>query len=197
MFGGSAHRPGCAARARWLPTLARVARMSELLSVGAIAEDPGVYVRRHGMVIDEFGRHTQDSGNVSWLVDVGDQRLFVKTAGDDSPPQPGAGVPYLDHEGRVRLLRNAIELAASCRHPALPRLLNVIESPNGPVLLYEAAPGELVGVPRGSRDDPSSRTRGSRASRPISCSASSTSSLSCTWPSPRPVGSPATCTTVA
>jgi serine/threonine-protein kinase len=108
------------------------------------------------MVIEEFGHHTQDSGNVSWLVDVGGQRLFVKTAGDDLPPQPGAAVPHLDHEGRVRLLRNAIELAASCRHPAMPRLLNVIESPDGPVLVYEAAPGESVGVPASNRLDPSS-----------------------------------------
>jgi serine/threonine-protein kinase len=130
--------------------------MSELLSLRSIAEAPGVYVRRQGVVVDEFGHHTQDSGNVSWLVDVGGQRLFVKTAGDDAPPRPGAAVPYLDHEGRVRLLRNAIELAGSCRHPALPRLLNVIESPRGPALVYQAAPGELVGVPRGSRDDPSS-----------------------------------------
>jgi serine/threonine-protein kinase len=130
--------------------------MSELLSVRSIAEDPGVYVRRHGMVIDEFGHHTQDSGNVSWLVVVGDRRLFVKTAGDDSPPPAGAPVPCLDHEGRVRLLRNAIELAASCRHPALPRLLNVIESPIGPALVYEAAPGELIGVPHDRRDDPAS-----------------------------------------
>ena len=130
--------------------------MSELLSVRSIAEDPGVFVRRHGMVVDEFAHHTQDSGNVSWLVEAGGQRLFVKTAGDDSPPQPSAAVPYLDHEGRVRLLRNAIALAVSCRHPALPRLLNVIESPLGPALVYEAAPGELVGVSPGSRDDPSS-----------------------------------------
>lgn len=108
------------------------------------------------MVIDEFGHHTQDSGNVSWLVDVGDQRLFVKTAGHDSPPPPGAATPYFDLEGRVRLLRNAVELAASCDHPALPRLLNVIESPIGPALVYEAAAGELVGVRRVHRDDPSS-----------------------------------------
>jgi serine/threonine protein kinase, bacterial len=130
--------------------------MSELLSAASTADDPGVYVRRHARVIEEFGHLTQDSGNVSWLVDVGDRQLFVKTAGDDSPPRPGAAVPYLDHDGRVALLRSAIELAGSCRHPALPRLLNVIESPSGPALVYEAAPGELVGVPRHRRGDPSS-----------------------------------------
>jgi serine/threonine-protein kinase len=130
--------------------------MSRLLSEPSTTEAPEVYVRRSGRVVAEFGDLTQDSGNVSWLVDVGDRRVFVKTAGSDAPPRPGAPVPYFDHEGRVRLLRNAIELAESCQHPALARLLNVIESPQGPVLVYEAATGELVGVPRESRRDPSS-----------------------------------------
>src|SRR5689334_23127708 len=64
--GGEPHGPilGCEARVTTAShaerTLARVRRMSELLSVRSIAEDPGVYVRRHGMVIDEFGHHTQD-----------------------------------------------------------------------------------------------------------------------------------------
>jgi serine/threonine-protein kinase len=130
--------------------------MSGLLVDSSMTEPPEVYVRRHGTVVAEFGDHTQDSGNVSWLVDVGDRRLFVKTAGSDSPPRPGARVPYLDHEGRVRLLRNAVDIAASCRHPALARLLHVIESPQGPALVYEGAPGDLVWVPRASRSDPSS-----------------------------------------
>lgn len=34
--------------------------MSSLLTVKAIAEDPGSYVRRHGAVIAEFGHLTQD-----------------------------------------------------------------------------------------------------------------------------------------
>ena len=99
-------------------------------------------------MVAEFGHLTQDSGNVSWLVDVGDRRLFVKTAGLTGGPAPGAAVPYFDHAGRVALLRNAVELAASCSHPALPRLLNVIESPSGPALVYEAAEGELLHVRR-------------------------------------------------
>src|SRR4029079_3228378 len=51
---------------------------------------------------------------------------------------------------------NAVELATSCSHPALPRLLNVIESPSGPALVYEAAEGELLHVPRAARSDPAS-----------------------------------------
>jgi serine/threonine protein kinase len=130
--------------------------MSGLLSVTAIGEDPLDHVRRSGTVVAEFGHLTQDSGNVSWLVDVGDGCLFVKTAGSDAPPPPGAAIPYFDHAGRVRLLRNAVELARSCDHPALPRLLNVIESPAGPALVYESAPGELLNVPRARRGDPAS-----------------------------------------
>lgn len=133
-----------------------VSAMSDLLTVKTIAEDPACCIRRYGAVVAEFGPLTQDSGNVSWLVDVGSRRLFVKTAGAIGRQVAGAGVPYFDHAGRVGLLRNAIELAGSCRHPALPRLLNVIESPSGPVLVYEAAQGELVGVARDSRDDPAS-----------------------------------------
>ncbi|MCW2793620.1 MAG: hypothetical protein JWO76_2718 [Nocardioides sp.] len=126
------------------------------MTVRAIDEDPGGYVRRHGTVLAEFGHLTQESGNVSWLVDVGGTRLFVKTAGSTDAPVPGAPTPYFDHAGRVRLLRNAVELASSCAHPALPRLLNVIESPYGPALVYEAARGELVHVPRERRGDPAS-----------------------------------------
>jgi serine/threonine-protein kinase len=130
--------------------------MSDLLSVTTIGADPRDHVREQGTVVAEFAHLTQDSGNVSWLVDVGDRQLFVKTAGPDAPPVPGAAVPCFDHSGRVGLLRNAVELARSCDHPALPRLLNVIESPVGPALVYEAAPGELVNVPRERRADPAS-----------------------------------------
>lgn len=104
-------------------------------------------------------RPLRTRGNVSWLVDTPQGRYFVKTAGltnDHASPIPA---PYLDHSGRVGLLRNAIKLAASCAHVALPRLLNVIESPTGPALVYEAAPGELVGVPPEQREDPASAYR--------------------------------------
>ena len=125
--------------------------------MGAITtKNIGGYVRRHALVVEQFDHLRQDSGNVSWLAEVGDQRLFVKTAGGQSGGNPGGPVPYFDHAGRVALLRNAVELAQSCSHPALPRLLNVIESPSGPALVYEAVSGELVHVPPGSREDPDS-----------------------------------------
>lgn len=130
--------------------------MSELLRVGSTDLDPDELVRRSGRVVAEFGHLTQDSGNVSWLVDVEGRQLFVKTAGRPGPQPPGAAVPYFDHAGRVALLRNAVEVARSCSHPALPPLLNVVESPVGPALVYEAAVGELVHAPSAERDDPAS-----------------------------------------
>jgi serine/threonine-protein kinase len=113
-------------------------------------------VREAGTVLREFNHLTQDSGNVSWLVETSGGRLFVKTAGTTAPPVPGAPVPYFDHAGRIELLRNAVDVARSCDHEALPRLLNVIESPEGPALVYEAASGDLVRVPPDQRDDPAS-----------------------------------------
>lgn len=130
--------------------------MSALLTLRSTDRDHVDLVHREATVLAEFGPRTQDSGNVSWLVGAGDRRLFVKTAGGTGPPSPGDPVPYLDHAGRVALLRNAVEIARSCTHPALPRLLNVIESPGGPALVYEAAAGELVHVPADEREDPTS-----------------------------------------
>ena len=130
--------------------------MSALLTSQVIDQGPADFVRRHGAVVAEFGAATQDSGNVSWLVETPQGRYFVKTAGPSGEPARGAPTPYLDHGDRVGLLRNAVALASSCPHPALPRLLNVVESPWGPALVYEAVPGELVRVAPDLRGDPES-----------------------------------------
>jgi serine/threonine-protein kinase len=130
--------------------------VSAFLSVADIDQPASAYVARHGRVDREFSHLTQDSGNVSWIVEAPEGRLFIKTAGTDASPPPGAPTPYFDHSGRVRLLRNAVDLARSCDHPALPALLNVIETPAGPMLVYRAAPGELIGAPAALRADPAS-----------------------------------------
>jgi serine/threonine-protein kinase len=88
---------------------------------------------------------TQDSSNVSYGVRVGERRYFVKTAGRVDDPEHGA---------RVAQLRNAVVIAGSCTHRALPVLDHVIESETGPLLVYEWFDGELLGVPRARRDDP-------------------------------------------
>lgn len=130
--------------------------MSGLLATKSISEPPEDFVRRSGRVIGQFDHRCQDSGNISWAVETDYGRFFVKTAGDLSPTPAGAPVPYLDHNGRVLLLRNAVELARSCSHPCLARLRNVIESPLGPALIYDYAPGELVGTDPERRADPRS-----------------------------------------
>ena len=137
--------------------------MSAFLTTTATDETPAEYVARHGRIETEFSHLTQDSGNVSWIVDAAEGRFFIKTAGTDAPPPPGAATPYSDRGGRIVGLRNAIALARSCDHPALPPLLNVIETPISPMLVYPAVAGELIGITNRPglsraelRDDPAS-----------------------------------------
>lgn len=122
-----------------------------LLQRLVIDQTPGEYLRSVGVVFAEFGVNTQDSGNISYGIQVGAERCFVKTVGlvDDPLPVP-------DHASRVALLRNAVRLNASVTHSTLPPLLGVIESPDGPLLVYPWIGGELLGVPREQRDDPQS-----------------------------------------
>jgi serine/threonine-protein kinase len=122
-----------------------------LLDCEAIDEPPYQYLRAVGTVFAEFGERTQDSGNVSYGVEVAGNRYFVKTAGNPDNPRSA-----LDHAARVALLRNPVRLHQSCRHSLLPRLYRVIESPSGPLLVYRWLEGELLGVPRARRDDPNS-----------------------------------------
>src|SRR5690554_4606360 len=110
-----------------------------LLDQEAIVSHPVLYLDSVGSVFAEFGARTQDSGNVSYGVEVDGERYFIKTAGD-----PADRRPRLTHPERVSLLRNAARLARSCSHPALPRLFRVIESPIGPMLVYEWVDGELL-----------------------------------------------------
>jgi len=120
-----------------------------LTDIDRIDVPPAVYLAEIGAVSARFDERTQDSGNSSYGVAIEGERYFVKTAG---PPDDTRW--YLDHSQRVALLRNAVELARSCDHGALPRLHNVIETPHGPALVYEWLAGDLVGVPAAQRDDP-------------------------------------------
>lgn len=101
---------------------------------------PSTYVGRLGDTFARFGDGTQDSGNVSYGVRTANARYFVKTAGDR-----GNTEAYLGFDDRVGLLRNASELAQSVSHPALPALHAVIESPDGPLLVYAWRDGDLLG----------------------------------------------------
>ncbi|GAA1554286.1 hypothetical protein GCM10009804_08950 [Kribbella hippodromi] len=110
---------------------------------GKIDVSPPAYLTRLGTIFTRFT--TQDSGNVSYGVQAPTTRYFVETAGN-----PTATTEHLDFDARVALLRNAAALARSVKHHALPALHAVIESPAGPLLVYDwrAAP------PRSCSPDP-------------------------------------------
>ena len=118
-----------------------------VLTAGSTDLTPHTFVSRHAEVFAVFD--AQDSGNVSYGARVGDEHLFVKTAGSPDDPQP-----FLRHDARVALLRNAVRLARSVSDPAMPALRNVIESSEGPLLVYDWVDGELVGTTRERRTDP-------------------------------------------
>lgn len=92
-----------------------------------------------GSIFATFDESTQDSGNVSYGVEIDGRCYFVKTAG-----RPNDSKPYFDHAERVASLRNAVRLARSVSHRALPKLHQVIESPTGPMLVYDWVDGDLV-----------------------------------------------------
>ena len=123
---------------------------------------------RIGRPFARFGPPTQDSGNVSWGIEVrgsglegllpgagAAKRLFLKTAGDP------ADTAFLDHATRGRLLRRAARLLRT-PHSALPRCFGVLEADDGPKLVLEWRAGRLLRVNaevRDSADDPAIRLR--------------------------------------
>jgi serine/threonine protein kinase, bacterial len=115
-----------------------------------ISSAPEAYLASIGEVFARFDR-SQDSGNVSYGVRVDGARYFVKTAGRLDDP-----APVLTHGERVALLRNAVDVTASSGHRAVATVRRLIESPEGPLLVYDWFDGELLGVPRAQRDDPAS-----------------------------------------
>jgi len=122
----------------------------DLLEATSTAQTPASFLSDAGKIFATFDERTQDSGNVSFGVEAQGHRFFVKTAGLPTNSAP------LSHEARVAWLRNATRLSAALHDPALCQLKNVIESPHGPMLVYEWVAGELIGVPRARREDPAS-----------------------------------------
>ena len=102
------------------------------------SQSPADFLVANANIFATFDHRTQDSGNISYGVEIDGERYFVKTAGliDDDKP--------FDHPSRVEVLRNAVRVAGSCDHPVLPPLRQVIESPDGPMLFYDWVEGELV-----------------------------------------------------
>ena len=122
-----------------------------LLDVERIEQVPDVYLNAVGCVFAVFDGRTQDSGNISYGVQTAQGRYFVKTVGQPDDPKP-----FMSHSERVSLLRNAIRLRRSCDHRTLPPLHQVIESPTGPLLVYQWVNGELIRVDAAMRNDPRS-----------------------------------------
>ncbi|HEY7182836.1 MAG TPA: hypothetical protein VIC84_15510 [Blastocatellia bacterium] len=103
-----------------------------LIEIQMIAQSPGDFLGSIGQVFAVFDERTQASGNISYGALAGARRFFVKTAG-----MPRNSNAHLSHEQRVALLRNVVSFRRSVYHHSLPELLNVIESPHGPMLVYE------------------------------------------------------------
>ena len=113
-----------------------------LRDVERINGPPGPYLEAIGTIFATFGAATQDSGNVSYGVQVGGERFFVKTT------DPEAEV-FGDHATRVALLYNAARLRRSCDHPTLPALHCIVETAHGPALVYDWVDGECLRGGRG------------------------------------------------
>lgn len=107
-----------------------------------IEVSPVDYLEQIGSVFACFD--AQDSGNVSYGVQAGANRYFVKTAGD--PDRPNLALNWAE---RVAMLRNAADLANSVTHPVMPTLHAVIDSPAGPLLVYAWRDGDLLGLSGG------------------------------------------------
>lgn len=111
--------------------------------------DPATYLQTLGRILATFDARTQDSGNVSFVLEAADRRWFVKTAGD--PRSKGAPLP---HPARVDLLLNARDMALAARHPVLPGFHGLIETAWGPGLIYDGVAGEVLGGPLARKEDP-------------------------------------------
>jgi serine/threonine-protein kinase len=126
------------------------ASANELLNMCETAAAPRQFLASVGEIFAEFGPPTQDSGNLSFGVELNDRRFFVKST------DPQASV-YLEFAARVKLLHNAIELSRRCAHPLLPALLHVIESASGRMLVYDWVDGELLRPAKNDADSAHAR----------------------------------------
>jgi hypothetical protein len=59
--------------------------VSAFLSVADIDQPPSAYAADTAGS-SESSHPTQDPGNLSWIVEASEGRLFIKTAGTDAPP---------------------------------------------------------------------------------------------------------------
>ena len=101
---------------------------SLLTEVDHINTDIRSFLNQNGVIFKIFDQ--QDSGCVSYGVELNAQRWFVK---ESSEPRT------------VESLRRAIALHSLVQHTALPRLHNAFKTPkNGLALVYDWLPGEIL-----------------------------------------------------
>jgi hypothetical protein len=126
-------------------------RTETLLTAHRTQLSAHAFISASGREFSVFDARTQDSGNVSYGVEIEGRRFFVKTAG--SPAVTGTA---LSHAERVALLRNATQLHRTIHHDVLAVLRNVVEAQDGPLLVHDWIEGELLGAAREQRTDPAS-----------------------------------------
>ncbi|MDF1666999.1 MAG: hypothetical protein P1V97_34970, partial [Planctomycetota bacterium] len=104
-----------------------------------------------GDVFVRFDERSQDSGNISYGVSGATPRLFVKTAG-----KPRSVKTAVDFRAREALLRNAADFYSENKIIGLPQLRRFVETDEGPVLIFDWIPGDLIWTPPDQRDDATS-----------------------------------------
>lgn len=99
-----------------------------LANVDRVDTDIEGYLAEVGRVFRAFLGH--DSECISWGVEAGGRRWFVKWSG---------------HAGGIASLRRAAAVNAAVRHEALPRLHNAFQTPGGGLaLVYDWVDGEAL-----------------------------------------------------
>jgi serine/threonine protein kinase, bacterial len=96
-----------------------------LTEVSRIDREIEAYLTEKGEIFRAFRR--QDSGCISYGVDTGEQRWFVK---------------YSQELGGIESLQRARKIYSTVRHPALPQIHNSFEIPHGLALVLDWLPGE-------------------------------------------------------
>ncbi|GGO03054.1 GNAT family N-acetyltransferase [Saccharibacillus kuerlensis] len=80
----------------------------------------------------------QDSGNLSFGLEIEDQKVFIKYAG-------AATADYEGHPAEaIRLLQGAAQVYEALRHPVLVQMLDHFDTPDGYAILFGWAEGELL-----------------------------------------------------
>lgn len=142
--------PFCEENRRCTLTVARAGDEAMWFESGRYEGAPVSFLNHVGRVFTVFDERTQDSGNVSYGVEVGSTSYFVKTAGAREVSEP------LSYEQRMELLRNAARIAVVVRSRLLPRLHAVLEGDGGPLLVYEWVDGESLYAEAPLRSEPES-----------------------------------------